>query len=332
MSGPHTLIEAGNSEFTCSSGCHLAANGPALFCLQILRLARVWWCERPATLLEEYRDPVMSALLKRTERLMAATNVTLELDDIRGGGARSPPHSLRGVIHLGELTTAPRPRVDAESRPRWWASAAAQPGSDAWASSRSPARVFELGGHAIRSDSFAWSSAGRWLPAAITRRTQAKASPEKLGNPLGTADVPGSTHGAKRRTPRELNRPSSALALRLGRINQLTGVTAIWRQNWQRCQPKNEPFWIRDGHQSSGDERARRNYCTNLERCPSRMVNSVLGYPDEMRKNFDHAARNTGLRRNLCCLSQDAQAWRFSTRSKAKIHQFLEQENYSRTR
>jgi len=135
---------------TCSSGCHLAANGPAIFCLHILRSSALFVVTRACNASGRISRPCDSDYEK--EPADGTTNFTLELDIFKRGGF-VPVHSLRVVLHLVlELTTASQAEELMRESQGWWPRPPAhQPVRRPLAIFALTCQVLRLECHAIRS-------------------------------------------------------------------------------------------------------------------------------------------------------------------------------------
>jgi len=211
---------------------------------------------------------------------MAATNVTLELDDIQSGvlRPRPTPYAASYILFRIDDRTAGRELMRRAGNVVASAASPTSPAGDAWASfSLTFQGLKALGVPRDSLDSFAWEFQQGMASRARSLGDTGESSPENWEKPLGTADV----HVVLTVLAPDTERLESTLERARTAYNQLTGVTAIWRQNCHALPTETEPFGFRDGISHPAIEGSGIPG-TNPGEVPLKAGEFVLGYPDEM--------------------------------------------------
>jgi Dyp-type peroxidase family len=204
----------------------------------------------------------------------------LELDDIQSGVLRPRPTPFAATYIILRIDDRRRGRELMRRLSTVVASAAnpSSPNSDTWVSvALSFQGLKALGVPQASLDSFSPQFQQGMAARAKILGDQGESGPEHWEQPLGSPDVhvvvtgvsPDSTH------------LESALERARSAYRELTGVTAIWRQDCHVLADEKEPFGFRDGISHPAIEGSGIPGSNPLER-PLRPGEFVLGYPDEI--------------------------------------------------
>jgi Dyp-type peroxidase family len=208
------------------------------------------------------------------------TSIQLELDDIQSGVLRPRPTPYTATYILFQIEDRNAGRELMRRAADVVASAAnpTSPAGDAWVS---VSLTFEglkaLGVPKESLDSFAWEFRQGMVARAPALGDTGASKPENWERPLGTSSV----HVILTALAPDAERLEATLGRARESYQQLTGITAIWRQDCHAPANEREPFGFRDGISHPAIEGSGIPG-TNPHERPLKPGEFVLGYPDEM--------------------------------------------------
>ena len=201
-------------------------------------------------------DDIQSGVLRPRPAPFAATYIILRIDDRSAG--RDLMRRLNGVV-----TSAAHPE---------------SPVRDTWVSvALSFQGLKALGVPQASLDSFSPQFQEGMAARAEVLRDFGESSPEKWEKPLGSADV----HVVLTAVSPDSERLESQLDRARRTYLELSGVTAIWRQDCHVMSGEKEHFGFKDGMSHPAVEGSGIPG-TNPHERPLKAGEFVLGYPDEM--------------------------------------------------
>lgn len=204
----------------------------------------------------------------------------LELDDIQSGVLRPRPTPFAATYIIFRIDDRTAGRVLMRRLSTVVASAAhpESPTRDTWVSvGLSFQGLKALGVPQASLDSFSPQFQQGMAARAKVLGDVGESSPEKWEKPLGSADV----HVVLTAISREKEHLESALDRAREAYRQLSGITAIWRQDCHASPDEKEPFGFKDGISHPAIEGSGIPG-TNPQERPLKAGEFVLGYPDEI--------------------------------------------------
>lgn len=205
---------------------------------------------------------------------------SLELDDIQSGVLRPRPTPYAATYVLFRIDDRQAGRELMRRASAVVASAAhpTSPAGDTWVSvSLTYQGLKALGVPQDSLESFAWEFRQGMKARAAALGDTGESSPENWESPLGTTDV----HVVLTALAPDTERLEQALERPRAAYRQMTGITAIWRQDCHALPTETEPFGYRDGISHPAIEGSGIPGSNPQER-PLKAGEFVLGYPDEM--------------------------------------------------
>jgi Dyp-type peroxidase family len=206
--------------------------------------------------------------------------ITLELDDIQSGvlRPRPTPYAATYIIIRIDDCKAGRELMLKLSTIVTSTASPASPLADTWVSVALTYQGLKALGVPENSlDSFSWEfrqgMASRWKELGDLEESH----PEHWEKPLGTTEV----HVILVAVTPDQQKLESVLKNALKSYKELSGVTAIWRQDCHALPNQKEPFGYRDGISHPAIEGSGIAGTNPLEP-PLKAGEFVLGYPDEM--------------------------------------------------
>lgn len=203
----------------------------------------------------------------------------LELNEIQSGVLRGRPTPYAATYILLRVDDAAAGRVVVGRLADVVASAAnaASPAGEAWVSVALTYHGLEaLGVPRSSLDSFAWEFRQGMAARAKVLGDVGESSPERWEWPLGTADV----HLVITAVAPDAERLEAVLAGARKAYREVSGVTAIWRQDCHALPSEKEPFGYHDGISHPAIEGSGVPG-SNPDEPPFKAGEFVLGYPDE---------------------------------------------------
>ncbi len=204
----------------------------------------------------------------------------LELDDIQSGVLRPRPTPFAATYIILRIDERNAGRELMRRLSTAVASAAnpSSPTRDTWVSVALSFQGFKaLGLPQASLDSFPSQFQQGMAARAKLLGDVGENSPENWEKPLGSADV----HVVLTAISPDTEHLESALARAREAYRQLSGVTAIWRQDCHAAPDEKEPFGFKDGMSHPAIE-ASGIPGTNPHERPLKAGEFVLGYPDEI--------------------------------------------------
>jgi Dyp-type peroxidase family len=207
-------------------------------------------------------------------------NVALELDDIQSGVLRPRPTPYAATYILIRIDDRKAGR-ELLRRLSAVVTSAANPASslaDTWVSVALTYQGLKtLGAPQDSLDSFAWEFRQGMAARAKELGDIGESSPENWEKPLGTQDV----HVVLVAVSPDTQRLEAALDRVREAYQELSGITAIWRQDCHALPTETEPFGFRDGISHPAIEGSGIPG-TNPKEQPLKAGEFVLGYRDEI--------------------------------------------------
>jgi Dyp-type peroxidase family len=204
----------------------------------------------------------------------------LELDDIQSGVLRPRPTPFAATYIILRIDDRDAGRELMRLLSTVVASAAhpASPSRDTWVSvALSFQGLKALGVPQASLDSFSPQFQQGMAARAKALGDFGESSPENWEEPLGSADV----HVVLTAVSPDAERLESALDSARKTYRELSGITAIWRQDCHALPGDKEPFGFRDGISHPAIEGSGIPGSNSHER-PLKAGEFVLGYPDEI--------------------------------------------------
>ncbi len=206
--------------------------------------------------------------------------VVLELDDIQSGvlRPRPTPYAATYIVLRIDDGKAGRELMRRLSAVVTSAAAPASPLADTWVSvALSYQGLKALGVPQNSLDSFAWEFRQGMAARCKDLGDTGESSPENWEKPLGTAEV----HVIIVAVSPDTQALETVLEPARQSYKDLSGITAIWRQDCYALPNMKEPFGFRDGISHPAIEGSGIAGTNTLE-SPLKAGEFVLGYPDEM--------------------------------------------------
>jgi Dyp-type peroxidase family len=207
-------------------------------------------------------------------------NVVLDLDDIQAGVLRPRPTPYAAtyiVLRIDDRNTG-RELMRRVSGVVTSAANPTSPLADTWVSVALTYQGLEALGVPRESlDTFAWEFQQGMAARAKTLGDTGESIPEHWEKPLGTPDV----HVVLVAVSPDAHRLEAVVQRARKAYQELTGITAIWRQDCHALPTEKEPFGFRDGISHPAVEGSGIPG-TNPREQPLKAGEFVLGYRDEI--------------------------------------------------
>ncbi|MFF4671955.1 hypothetical protein ACFY1C_19170 [Streptomyces sp. NPDC001279] len=233
---------------TCSSGCPPKVSGPATSCSPTPRSsAPCSAAMRACTISGGTSSPSRDAGHRGEEAIsVSGRQVALELDDIQRGvlAPRPTPYAATYLVfHIGDRAHG-RELMRRASAVVTSAADSVSPSGETWVSVALTSHGLEvLGVPSTSLETFAWEFRQGMAARARALGDDGESSPEHWEAPLGTPDV----HVVLTAVAPDPERLEAAIDRARPAYEQLTGVTAIWRQECYALPTETEHFGYRDG-------------------------------------------------------------------------------------
>jgi Dyp-type peroxidase family len=208
------------------------------------------------------------------------TGSVLELDDIQSGvlRPRPTPYAATYVVFRVDDRNAGRELIRRLHSVVASAAHPTSPAGDTWVSvALSFQGLKALGVPQASLDSFAPEFQQGMAARARMLGDTGESSPERWEKPLGSVDV----HIVVTALSPDAERLEAAMEPARRKYRELSGVTAIWRQNCHALPSEKEAFGFRDGIGHPAIEESGIPG-SNPNEIPLKAGEFVLGYPDEM--------------------------------------------------